>query len=77
MFNLLILKVMYRFKLTAKQDMYQGKIKKGMIVYVVQEAATNPDCKAIQNGWKNIGVDVPQTCCQIGQYIMEREFVRK
>lgn len=47
MFNPLILKVMYRFKLIAKQDMYQGKIKKGMIVYVVQEAATNPDCKAI------------------------------
>lgn len=28
MFNPLILKVMYRFKLIAKQDMYQGKIKK-------------------------------------------------
>ena len=67
---------MYRFKLTSKQDMYQGKIKKGMVVYVVQEAATNPDCSAIQKGWKNIGIDVPPTCCQIAQYSVEREYCK-
>lgn len=66
---------MYRFKLTAKQDMY-GKIKKGMVVYALQESATNPTPQVIQAGWKNIGIDVPLTCCQFMSYMIEKELVR-
>lgn len=64
---------MYRYKLTAQRDLYQGKIKKGMVVYVLSETALTPNDVAIQNAWKNMGIDVPVTCCQIGQYKVEYE----
>lgn len=66
----------YRFTLTAKQDLWGGKIKKGSVVCFVSDFAGNPSPQAIQAGWKNIGVDAPFTCCQHMQYSIVREDVR-